>query len=142
MALFARRTPVPEPTGYSVVDEQMVIRGEINTQGTIRVDGRLEGRLQRAGTMIVGAKGVVVGDIEAREVIVGGIIEGNIKSDGRVELQSSASIRGDIAAIAMLLHEGATVHGHIDVDHRNAEAVGDAPRLEIARTRSAAALNG
>ncbi|MDB4877085.1 MAG: Polymer-forming cytoskeletal family protein [Gemmatimonadetes bacterium] len=141
MTLFARRSAVPEPTGYSVVDEQMVIRGEINTQGTIRVDGRLEGRLQRAGTMIIGAKGVVVGDIEAREVIVGGIIEGNITSDGRVELQSSASVRGDIMAIAMLLHEGATVHGHIDVDHRNAEA-GEMPRLEIARNRSSAALNG
>jgi cytoskeletal protein CcmA (bactofilin family) len=141
MTLFARRSSVPEPTGYSVVDEQMVIRGEINTQGTIRVDGRLEGRLQRAGTMIIGAKGIVVGDIEAREVIVGGIIEGNITSDGRVELQSSASIRGDISAIAMLLHEGATVHGHIDVDHRNAEA-GEKPRLEVARSRTAAALNG
>src|SRR4051812_5660429 len=70
MSLFARRANLPEATGYSVVDEQLVIRGEITTEGTIRVDGCIEGRMHRAETLIVGASGVVIGDIEAREVVV------------------------------------------------------------------------
>jgi cytoskeletal protein CcmA (bactofilin family) len=144
MALFARRTAVPHATGYSVIDEQMVIRGEISTQGTIRIDGRLEGRTHRAGTMIIGAKGVVVGDLEAREVIIGGILEGNVVVDGRIEVQASASVRGDITASAMLFHEGATVHGHIAVDHHTGQLdqIEEAPRLEIARVRAAQALPG
>jgi cytoskeletal protein CcmA (bactofilin family) len=141
MTLFARRNAVPQATGYSVVDEQMVIRGEISTQGTIRIDGRLEGRTHRAGTMIIGSKGVVVGDLEAREVIIGGILEGNVTVDGRIEIQSSASVRGDITASAMLFHEGATVHGHIAVDHHTGQ-VEETPRLELTRTRPAQALPG
>jgi cytoskeletal protein CcmA (bactofilin family) len=140
MTLFARRATLPEPTGYSVIDEQMVIRGEINTQGTIRVDGRLEGRLHRADTIIVGSTGVIVGDVEAREVVVGGSIQGNIVADARVEVQASASVRGDVRTAAMLLHEGATVLGHLTVD-QNPEAI-ETPRLELARKRAAPALPG
>jgi cytoskeletal protein CcmA (bactofilin family) len=145
MTMFARRTAVPKSTGYSVVDEQMVIRGEISTQGTIRIDGRLEGRTHRAGVAIIGSKGVVIGDVEAREVIIGGILEGNVVVEGRIEIQSSASVRGDITAAAMLLHEGATVHGHIAVDHRATQtdpAQIEAPRLELAGKLPAQALPG
>lgn len=143
MALFTRRNDIPQATGYSVVDEQMVIHGEISTEGTIRIDGRLEGRVHRAGTMIIGSKGVVVGDLEAREVIIGGILEGNVVVDGRIEIQAAASVHGDIKATAMLFHEGATVNGHVSVDHRvTPEVVEEAPRLEIARTRAAQALPG
>ncbi|HEY4216654.1 MAG TPA: polymer-forming cytoskeletal protein [Gemmatimonadaceae bacterium] len=146
MTLFARRTEVPKSAGYSLVDEQMVIRGEISTQGTIRIDGRLEGKTHRAGVAIIGAKGVVVGDLEAREVIIGGILEGNVVVEGRIEIQASASVRGDITAAAMLLHEGATVHGHVTVDHHATQTqpglVEELARLEIASTRQVQALPG
>jgi cytoskeletal protein CcmA (bactofilin family) len=144
MTLFARRAATPVAAGYSVIDEAMVIRGEISTRGTIRIDGRLEGRMHRADTIIVGATGAVIGDIEARELVVGGAIEGNVIALGRVEIQSSASIRGDVQASTMLLHEGGVVHGHLAVGQHEGliEQSTDAPRLEIARVRSAPALPG
>jgi cytoskeletal protein CcmA (bactofilin family) len=82
-------------TGYSIVDQQLVIRGEVDTEGTIRVDGRLEGHVHRADTLIVGATGVVIGDVEAREIVIGGSVEGTLVADGRVEILSTASVRGD-----------------------------------------------
>ena len=146
MTFFARRTAVPQSTGYSVVDEQMVIRGEISTQGTVRVDGRLEGRTHRAGVAIIGSKGVVVGDVEAREVIIGGILEGNVVVEGRIEIQASASVRGDVTAASMLLHEGATIHGHVQVDHRAAQTepllTEELARIELTPSRPVQALPG
>jgi cytoskeletal protein CcmA (bactofilin family) len=146
MPFFASRTAVPKSTGYSVVDEQMVIRGEISTQGTIRIDGRLEGRTHRAGVAIIGAKGVVVGDLEAREVIIGGILEGNVIVEGRIEIQASASVRGDITAASMLLHEGATIHGHVQVDHRASQSepllTEELARIELTPSRPVQALPG
>jgi len=136
MALFARRGPLPEATGYSVVDEQLIIRGEVNTQGTIRVDGRIEGRLHKADTLIVGTNGVITGDVEAREVIVAGTVEGNVTADSRVEIQATASVRGDIRSTTMMLHEGGVVNGHLLIGRQ--EAAPEPRRLELAADRAAA----
>jgi cytoskeletal protein CcmA (bactofilin family) len=132
MTLFARRAGPPEAAGYSIVDQQLVIRGEIDTEGTIRVDGRLEGRVHRADTLIVGANGTVIGDIEAREIVIGGTVEGNLIADGRIEVLPTASVRGDIRTAAMLLHEGGTLHGSVAVDRREGNAV-EGRRLELAQ---------
>ena len=94
MTLFGRRGTVPEATGYSIIDEHTAVRGDLNTQGTIRIDGRVEGQAHRADTIIVGANGVVIGDVEAREIVVAGSIDGNVTADERIELQSAASVRG------------------------------------------------
>ena len=84
------------------------------TQGTIRVDGRVEGYLHRVqyddhrlGRRRRG------GNIEAREVVIGGEVLGNLVVDGRVEVKESGTVRGDIRATAVMLEEGGTVHGHV-----------------------------
>src|SRR4051812_28262739 len=135
VSLFTLRANLPSATAYSVVDEQLVIRGEISTEGTIRVDGRIEGRLHRADTLIIGTNGVVVGDIEAREVIVSGTVEGNIVADRRVELHASASVRGDVRSAAMLLHEGGSMNGHVIVARHEMPVEGR--RLELTATTGA-----
>ena len=113
MSFLRRRAAVPAAAGYSVIDSQLSISGEIQTEGTIRIDGRVEGSMHRADTLIVGADGIVVGDIEAREIVVGGVIRGNLSVTGRVEVQASATVQGDIRAAAVFLQEGGTVQGHM-----------------------------
>src|SRR5438067_109076 len=65
MTLFARRQGLPDAAGYSVIDQQLVVRGEINTQGTIRVDGRLEAREQAVAVCF----GERVALLEERELV-------------------------------------------------------------------------
>jgi cytoskeletal protein CcmA (bactofilin family) len=115
MKLFGRRRARAAASGYSVIDDELTISGDIHTQGTIRVDGRVEGNVHRADTLIIGRGGMVIGNIEAREVVIGGELCGNLTVSERVEVQSSATIRGDIRAAAVQLIEGGTVHGHISI---------------------------
>jgi cytoskeletal protein CcmA (bactofilin family) len=144
MTLFARRSAVPASASYSVIDDRLTIRGEIQTDGTIRIDGRVEGPVHRADTLIVGATGIVVGDVEAREVIVGGTIQGNVNATARIEIQSSARVRGDITAGSMRLEEGACFLGHISIDAARLSTPEDGsstPRLpEIIPARSVGAI--
>ena len=132
MSLFSRRNRNAE-AGYSVVDEHLTVRGELDTEGTVRVDGRVDGSLHRIGILIVGPAGTVVGDVEAREVVVAGTILGSVRAGKRIEVQSKAKVHGDVAAGAMQLHEGGAVLGHISVAAEHIEKLaaaepGQAPR--------------
>ena len=124
--------------GYSVIHDRLTIRGELDTDGTVRVEGRVEGPVHRAGTLIVGSGGFVVGDVEAKDVVVAGQIQGNVHASGRIEIESGASIVGEIRANLMVLREGATVHGQVSIGTTPPAAVtaptGTARRLEIANT--------
>ena len=88
---------------------------------------------EAADTLIVGVNGAVIGDVEAREVIVGGTLVGTVTVAGRVEVQASATVQGDIRAEAVLLHEGGTVNGHVAIHPAGSTTDGldDEQRLEI-----------
>jgi cytoskeletal protein CcmA (bactofilin family) len=144
MSIFARRRRAPVAPavsdGYSVIDAHLSIQGDIATDGTVRVDGRIDGTLHRADTLIIGAGGAVIGNIEAREVVVGGELTGDLSVRGRVEIQKTATVRGDIRAAAVGLEEGGTVHGHVLVRSLDAEmpVIGER-RLMLTPSRSVAA---
>jgi cytoskeletal protein CcmA (bactofilin family) len=112
-------TEAPAPAGYSVLDAHMLVRGDLSTAGTIRIDGRLEGSITRSDIVVIGAKASVVGNILAREVVVGGSVEGNITAESRVELDSAAVVVGDIIAGSILTHEGAQIRGKVTIRTAN-----------------------
>lgn len=141
MNMFSGRPQKPAAAGFSVVDDRLTIRGNIDTDGTVRVDGRVEGAHHRAGTLIVGVGGAVIGDVEAREVVVAGNILGNVHARGRIEIESGAAVHGEIRAHAMALHEGGSVDGQVSIGAEGPIAPPAPPvgrRLELAPAAQAA----
>ncbi len=135
MSLFGSRAPRKTAPGYSIIDAQMTIRGEIETDGTVRVEGKIEGTLHRAGTIIVTSEGGVVGDVEAGDITVAGIVHGNLHATGRVEIEPGAEVNGQIRAHSMQLHEGATIHGQVSIGTTPTALPAASPRhLELAGT--------
>lgn len=132
MRLLRGRASNASSTGYSVIDDRLTIRGEIDTDGAVRVDGRIVGALHRAGSLIVAARGEIVGDIEAAEVVVAGTVRGNVEAATRLEIEPGASVYGDIRAGVVVMREGAVVHGKVSIGASPAtdEMVG--ARLELA----------
>ena len=122
--------------GYSVIDDRLTIRGELDTDGTVRIDGHIEGALHRAGSLIIGTGGEVVGDIEAGEVVVAGTVRGTVHASGRIEVEPGASVHGEIRANSMLLREGAIIHGKVSIGAAPASSENPAAgrRLELAQT--------
>ncbi|OYV71612.1 MAG: hypothetical protein B7Z72_06545 [Gemmatimonadetes bacterium 21-71-4] len=118
MSLFHKRhgpTSEPAATGYSIFDAQMRVRGDVETDGTLRVDGRLEGSIRGADVVVVASGASIVGNVSAREVIIGGTVTGNVTAGERVELQASGAVAGDVEAAAIMIQEGGRVEGRMSI---------------------------
>jgi cytoskeletal protein CcmA (bactofilin family) len=97
----------------SVIGAGMVIRGDVDTAGVVKVEGTVEGHVI-AGTQVLVAKGgTVKGDIETREAVIGGDVAGAVNSSERVEVQAGATVQGDITTRRILVAEGAMLNGQI-----------------------------
>ena len=95
---------------YSVVSAECYFQGTLSVQGSLRVDGTLEGSVDNARHVIVGTDGKIVGDVSAQVVVCGGVIEGNVCAD-MLEILAQASIKGDIRAKKMIVEEGGRIDG-------------------------------
>lgn len=118
MSLLARRsgptsTPTPAGSGYSLLDAQLAVTGDLDTTGSLRIDGKLEGNVRRADTVVLGVGASMSGDVHAREVVIGGTIIGNVHAFERVELQATAIVTGDIITQTILVQEGGVVNGRV-----------------------------
>src|SRR2546427_12534172 len=77
-------------------------KGIIHFEGTIRIDGRLEGEIHTKGTLMVGEHAVIEGDISADAVVSGGHINGNIAASDKGHLLPAARLTGPVTT--PLLH--------------------------------------
>jgi cytoskeletal protein CcmA (bactofilin family) len=129
MSIFGRRDTSPIPsTNFSVLDSHITVSGDLETDGALRIDGRLEGTIHRADLIVVGEGASIVGDINAREVILGGSVTGNIFASQRTELQSTGIVAGDIRSAAILIHEGGVVQGRLYIHPISGGGDGSTPR--------------
>lgn len=118
MSILARRSgptsnPAPAGSGYSLLDAQLSVTGDLDTGGSLRIDGKLEGNVRRADTVVLGVGAAMTGDVHAREVVIGGTIVGNVHATERVELQATAIVTGDIVTQTILVQEGGVVNGRV-----------------------------
>lgn len=104
---------VTPPDGFSLLDGSLSLMGDVDTVGSLRIDGRMEGTVRRADVVVVGAGATVTGDVHAREVIIGGTLNGSAHASERVELQATAIVTGDIVTQSVLMQEGGVVNGRV-----------------------------
>jgi cytoskeletal protein CcmA (bactofilin family) len=94
----------------SIIGADSLFKGEIETKGTLRVDGGVEGNI-RADWVVIGEKALIRGDVEARGIIVGGKVEGNLRGKEIVELKNKGNVTGEIFSNKLTISEGAVFDG-------------------------------
>lgn len=104
--------PLP-PTGVSILDSAVTVMGDIETDASLRIDGRMEGTVRRADMVVLGAGATMTGDIHAREVVLGGTLNGTVFASERVELHATAIVTGDLVTQSVLVQEGGVVNGRV-----------------------------
>lgn len=109
-----RRDSRPAPDQIDVViGLRATFEGYIRSDGSVRVDGAVEGGLiETLGNVLITDSARVMADIRAKTVSVAGAFKGNITAD-RVELLSGGRLWGIINVGSFLLDEGAQFHGEL-----------------------------
>ena len=97
----------------SIISAGMRITGDIETSGTLKIDGRIEGSVVGARQVLLGRNGSVHGNVHAGEVVIGGLVDGAIVAGERLELQGSAVVTGDIDTKSIVVLEGARINGAV-----------------------------
>lgn len=98
-------------------------KGDLNVKGTLRVDGRAEGRLD-ADCVILSESAVVKGDIQGKKIIVGGAVEGTLRAQELVEIKSKGKVLGDIFSQKLVVVEGAEFNGKIETKRMEGNIIG------------------
>lgn len=93
----------------------VVLRGEIHVEGTVRIDGRLDGDIQTKGQVIIGEDGLVQGSITAGTVVSSGRIRAKVTANERVQLLKTATLIGEVLTPVLIMEEGAKLQGTTDM---------------------------
>ena len=97
----------------SIVGSGMKVNGDVETEGTIRIEGRVEGTVRAGKAVVVGKDGWIKGDIFTQDAVVGGEVNGTIVAESRIELQATCVVDGEIRARRIQLDEGGKVNGRV-----------------------------
>ena len=100
------------------VGEEVAFKGTIRYQGTVRVDGRLEGEIYTDGNLIIGQKAVITAKIEAGTVTCQGRITGEVLAKNRVKLLSPAVFDGTITTPLLSMDEGVMFNGSCNMSKK------------------------
>jgi len=85
--------------------------GRLLFEGTVRIDGNFVGEIYTRDTLIVGADARVRAQIDADTVVVAGVVEGEVRALGRVEIQSTGVLRGQVISPILKIEEGGMFEG-------------------------------
>lgn len=91
-------------------------KGKVVFQGTLRVDGKVEGEIDGDDTLLVGESGVVNGIIRASSIQISGKVKGDIKAGEKLVLKKGCDVRGTIYSKSIIVEEGAIFNGTCKMD--------------------------
>ncbi len=87
------------------------MEGTLTGDGSVRIDGCMNGTIEVAGDVIVAETAKVQARICARTVKISGTVDGDVHSTGLVELASSAVVSGDVSCADLVVDKGAVLNG-------------------------------
>ncbi|MBI2930657.1 MAG: polymer-forming cytoskeletal protein [Planctomycetes bacterium] len=131
--------PANGSSAETTIGAGVSFKGEIACHGTFRVHGTFEGRLSGKARLYAGKGSRIVADAVVSQAVIEGEFEGSLTATERVELASTARLKGDIRAPRLVIADGATLVGHETVgSHANGNGHKPAPPAAVtSRVRAA-----
>jgi cytoskeletal protein CcmA (bactofilin family) len=124
MKFRSRPAPLePTPPATTVLGVGANFRGTLMVTGTLRIDGEFEGDILHCERLEIGEHGVMRSDVEVKEAVVRGRVQGSIRALGTVEMKAGARVEGDVAAMSVIIEPGVFYTGRCTMLEHGVDAV-------------------
>ncbi len=114
MVRTARSGGDPSEHAQAVIGRTTRVRGRVSGDGSILIEGNVEGDIAVRGDLTIAEGGRATSSIEADAVTLRGELDGDVRARGLVRIEAGARVRGDITAESVALEEGAEFVGRLD----------------------------
>lgn len=101
----------PTPGRETFIADGVIISGDLHGNGTILVEGIVEGEVRVAGSVTVHPSGLITGTVEADTIRVAGSVVGNIIASEHLQLERTGTIDGDVTCVSFVLEDGGRLNG-------------------------------
>ncbi len=92
----------------NVIAKKSIFTGDVTSEGDFRIDGTLEGTLKTKGRVIIGAEGVIIGNVHAENADIEGKFSGELLVANVLSIKSTANISGDVVVGKLSIEPGAS----------------------------------
>jgi len=110
----------------TLIGEGSVFEGNIKSQASLRIEGRMIGDIECGGDVTIGENGKAQSNIAARNVVVAGVVQGDITTRGTLTLTATGRLYGNLSAHSLVIAEGAVFQGASKMEGKTAAADGKA----------------
>lgn len=118
-------------TGEStIIGPSILINGKLSGDEDLTVRGRVEGELSLTKTLIVEPSGIVKANVQVKNAIISGVVVGNISATESVELTREGRMVGDINSPRVIIVDGASFRGRVDMGNAEPRAASDRPTTQ------------
>lgn len=98
----------------TLIGEGFILTGELTGKSVVRIDGKVTGNVNIENGIILGEKGVIVGDIQTTSAIIYGTVNGNVKAN-QLEIKKTGKVNGDIRTETLEIEFGAQYNGKLEM---------------------------
>jgi len=119
----------------TIIGPNTSLAGDVESGGFTRIDGSIRGDVRAKGRVVIGEKARMKGNVTGTNVTIGGVVCGNIISDGHLVILSTAVVIGDVITRRIQADDGCFVNGKVAVcsseeswvktmsEHRDAQGI-------------------
>ena len=107
--------------GTTIIGESILISGSLNGDEDLTVRGRVEGTLTLTKTLLVEPTGIVKAEVQVKNCVIAGVVVGNVTATESVEITKEGRMVGDINAPRVIIVDGASFRGRIDMGEVDVE---------------------
>jgi cytoskeletal protein CcmA (bactofilin family) len=109
-----KNAPDPSEESLTFLARGFEFKGTLNFDGTVRIDGVVNGAIHTKGMLIVGEHAVIDGDVSAEIIVSGGRIHGNVTAREKVKFTSTAALAGTVKTPLLAVEEGVRLKGNCE----------------------------